>query len=78
MGPEFYGHTSSRLRSPFPALESLRFEKMTSWKVWSNVDIEGIAVCFPHLKKLRLHDCPESKGNLPVHVPSVMELEIDG
>lgn len=77
VGPEFYGH-SSPLSGSFPALESLSFKKMKGWEVWSNVDAEGSAVCFPHFRELYLYDCPKMKGNLPVHVPFLEKLDIKG
>ncbi|KAJ8428530.1 hypothetical protein Cgig2_009217 [Carnegiea gigantea] len=75
VGHEFYGHNRYGL---FPNLESLSFRNMKRWQLRSNVDANGGAVCFPRLKKLSLTECPSLKGNLPVHVPSLVELEITG
>ncbi|KAJ8428244.1 hypothetical protein Cgig2_011924 [Carnegiea gigantea] len=75
VGHEFYGHNRCGL---FPNLEILSFRDMKGWLLWSNVDAEGGAVCFPHLKKLFLTDCPNLKGNLHVHTPSLVKLEITG
>jgi len=75
VGCEFYGHDSHGL---FPCLESLCFQNMKHWQVWSNPGIEDCMVCFPHLKHLFLYDCPSLKGSLPVHVRSLVELRIKG
>ena len=74
-GHEFYGHDKC---SSFQALENLSFENMKGWELWSNLDVEGNAVCFPSLEKFLLRNCPQLNSNLPIHMPLLNELEIHG
>ncbi|XP_057446102.1 putative disease resistance RPP13-like protein 1 [Lotus japonicus] len=68
----FMNHKSSWL-TPFPSLESLNFERMLCWEVWSS--FEGHA--FPRLKHLNIKNCPKLRGDLPSDLPALETLEIE-
>ncbi|CAK8542436.1 unnamed protein product [Lathyrus sativus] len=77
IGPEFYGMVGEGSRSsfqPFPSLQNLQFRNMSSWKEW--LPFEGGKFPFPCLQTLRLQKCPELKGHLPNHPPSIQEIVI--
>ncbi|KAL4600751.1 hypothetical protein ACB092_11G221400 [Castanea dentata] len=68
VGPEFYGNTIN----PFRVLEYLSFENMPEWQVWVIFDGE----IFSCLRELYINDCPKLSGGLPVHLPSLTQLDI--
>lgn len=79
IGPEFYGMTdgcSDSSFQPFPSLESLEFENMSNWREW--LPFKGNKFPFPHLKVLVFRKCPELRGHLPSHLPSIQHVVIDG
>jgi hypothetical protein len=41
--------------------------------VWHPFESEA----FPQLKNLRIHDCPKLRGDLPTHLPSLVDLLIE-
>ncbi|KAJ0673180.1 putative P-loop containing nucleoside triphosphate hydrolase, leucine-rich repeat domain superfamily [Helianthus annuus] len=58
----------------FPSLEILRFEDMSSWKVWStNSD-----VMFPCLRELQIRNCPNLSDVSLEALPSLRVLRIEG
>ncbi|KAG5539127.1 hypothetical protein RHGRI_019621 [Rhododendron griersonianum] len=71
VGHEFYGESGS-LSKPFESLETLRFEEMSDWVQWIQLD----AGEFTRLQKLEVVKCPNLIGDLPQKVPSLMRLEI--
>ncbi|KAK7401000.1 hypothetical protein VNO78_12309 [Psophocarpus tetragonolobus] len=72
VGYEFYGSdTSSQLVQPFPSLKSLEFEEMSAWQEWLPFESEGRNFPFPCLKRLYLYKCPNLRGTLPNHLPSL-------
>ncbi|XP_057524654.1 putative disease resistance RPP13-like protein 1 [Amaranthus tricolor] len=77
IGAEFYAYDSG-LSNPFPALSSLVFKDMKSWEAWLGHEIEGRRLPFPCLETLSLHTCPKFKGELPLHLPFLKELDIKG
>ncbi|WOL18819.1 disease resistance protein RGA2-like isoform X1 [Canna indica] len=60
IGLEFYG----KAVSAFPLLEKLTFENMYKWMHWS--EIESGRNLFLSLRKLRIRNCPNLKGPLPL------------
>ncbi|KAM4082221.1 hypothetical protein ACJW30_11G154800 [Castanea mollissima] len=68
VGPEFYGNTIN----PFRVLECLSFRNMPEWQAW--VIFEG--EIFSCLRELYIDDCPKLSGGLPVHLPSLTQLDI--
>jgi hypothetical protein len=80
IGSEFYydmvGERSKFSFQPFPSLESLEFSNMLNWKEW--LPFEGENFPFPRLKRLYLSTCPELKGDLPSHLPSIEEFRTMG
>ncbi|XP_057744607.1 putative disease resistance protein At3g14460 [Arachis stenosperma] len=63
IGKEFYkneGHQHSSLIAPFPSLETLEFDQMTSWEEWHLPDSEA----FPQLKRLQIRHCRMLKGDM--------------
>ncbi|KAF7137296.1 hypothetical protein RHSIM_Rhsim07G0060600 [Rhododendron simsii] len=71
VGHEFYGESGS-LSKPFESLETLRFEEMSEWVQWIQLD----AGEFTRLQKLEVVKCPNLIGDLPQKVPSLTRLEI--
>ncbi|CAK8542434.1 unnamed protein product [Lathyrus sativus] len=77
IGPEFYGMVGEGSNSsfqPFPSLQNLQFRNMSSWKEW--LPFEGGKFPFPCLQTLRLRNCPELRGHLPNHPPSIKQIVI--
>ncbi|KAF5775906.1 putative P-loop containing nucleoside triphosphate hydrolase, leucine-rich repeat domain superfamily [Helianthus annuus] len=58
----------------FPSLEILRFEDMSSWKVWST----NSEVMFPRLRELRIIKCPNLSDVSLEALPSLRVLKIEG
>ncbi|XP_040994462.1 putative disease resistance protein At3g14460 isoform X2 [Juglans microcarpa x Juglans regia] len=75
VGPEFYGNNSSTMK-PFGMLKSLRLENMSNWEKWFPFGAENEGGAFPRLEKLYIVMCPKLRGRLPVHLPSLVKLEI--
>lgn len=60
------------LHKPFGPLETLlTFEGMLKWRKWDCAGVE-----FPCLEKLYMRKCPKLGGDLPKHLPLLMELHI--
>ncbi|KAL4350837.1 putative disease resistance RPP13-like protein 1 [Arachis hypogaea] len=72
VGAEFYRNDESRLDTPFPMLETLRFESMPCWEEWRSLEFNA----FPRLRKLIICDCPMLRGDLPNQLPSLEHLTI--
>ncbi|KDO37797.1 hypothetical protein CISIN_1g048826mg [Citrus sinensis] len=74
LGSEFYGNDSS---TPFPCLETLRFEDMEEWEDWiphgSSQGVEG----FPKLRELHVIRCSKLQGTFPEHLPALEMLAIE-
>ncbi|KAF5445978.1 hypothetical protein F2P56_031645 [Juglans regia] len=68
IGPEICGDGSSQ---PFRSLETLNFENMVEWENWSPCE------AFSNLRELSIKNCPKLFGNLPNHLPSLENVEID-
>ncbi|MED6185464.1 hypothetical protein PIB30_057297 [Stylosanthes scabra] len=73
VGAEFYQNGECCLETPFPMLETLRFESMHCWKEWYSLEVHA----FPRLKNLTIWECPMLRGDLPNHLPSLQSLEIE-
>ncbi|KAJ0860746.1 putative P-loop containing nucleoside triphosphate hydrolase, leucine-rich repeat domain superfamily [Helianthus annuus] len=58
----------------FPSLEILRFEDMSSWKVWST----NSEVMFPRLRELQIKRCPNLIDVSLEALPSLRVLRIEG
>ncbi|XP_022004638.1 putative disease resistance protein At3g14460 [Helianthus annuus] len=58
----------------FPSLEILRFEDMSSWKVWST----NSEVMFPRLRELQIIKCPNLIDVSLEALPSLRVLKIEG
>ncbi|XVF83110.1 hypothetical protein PTKIN_Ptkin16aG0106600 [Pterospermum kingtungense] len=71
MGDEFYGHCDAS-SEPFGSLETLRFEDMPEWEVWSCSRDEA----FSRLQQLSIRNCPKLTESLPKHLPSLTALVI--
>ncbi|KAG2708533.1 hypothetical protein I3760_05G198300 [Carya illinoinensis] len=69
MGPEVCGDGSSQ---PFRSLETLNFKNMVEWENWSPCE------AFSNLRELSIKNCPKLLGNIPNHLPSLENFEIDG
>ncbi|KAG6655220.1 putative disease resistance protein At3g14460 [Carya illinoinensis] len=69
MGPEVCGDGSSQ---PFRSLETLNFKNMVEWENWSPCE------AFSNLRELSIKNCPKLLGNIPNHLPSLENVEIDG
>jgi hypothetical protein len=72
---EFYCSDSLPVK-PFGALKVLRFAHMLSWEEWSSFGAENEGGTFPQLEELYIYYCPKLRGGLPVHLPSLIKLEI--
>ncbi|XP_034703212.1 putative disease resistance RPP13-like protein 1 [Vitis riparia] len=71
VGSEFYGNSSSSLHPSFPSLQTLSFEDMSNWEKW---------LCcgeFPRLQELSIRLCPKLTGELPMHLSSLQELNLE-
>ncbi|GAV57733.1 NB-ARC domain-containing protein/LRR_8 domain-containing protein, partial [Cephalotus follicularis] len=75
IGTEFYGNGCLK---PFPSLGTLHFDDMEAWEDWNACQVIENVECFPCLRRLSILRCPKLSGNLPDHLPSLEELEIDG
>jgi hypothetical protein len=73
---EFYCSDSLPVKS-FGALKVLRFVHMLSWEEWSSFGAENEVDTFPQLEELYIYSCPKLRGGLPVHLPSLIKLEIE-
>ena len=71
VGAEFYGTDPS-----FVSLKALSFQRMPKWKEWLCLGGQGGE--FPRLKRLYIRNCPKLTGDLPVHLPLLTKLEIEG
>ncbi|PWA47253.1 NB-ARC domains-containing protein [Artemisia annua] len=60
----------------FPKLESLRFQSMSGWEVWSTKSGVVGAVMFPCLEELYIFDCPNLAEVSLEALPSLRLLEI--
>ncbi|KAG2708522.1 hypothetical protein I3760_05G197600 [Carya illinoinensis] len=69
MGPEVCG---DGLSQPFRSLETLNFKNMVEWENWSPCE------AFSNLRELSIKNCPKLSGNIPNHLPSLENVEIDG
>ncbi|XP_057737016.1 putative disease resistance RPP13-like protein 1 [Arachis stenosperma] len=72
VGNEFYRNDESCLETPFPMLETLRFQSMPCWEEWRSVEFNA----FPLLRELIIRDCPMLRGDLPNQLPSLKDLTI--
>ncbi|KAJ8759580.1 hypothetical protein K2173_007209 [Erythroxylum novogranatense] len=74
---DFYGRCVSAVK-PFQSLEIISFKGMPQWQEWRPYAREGESEsgAFPCLKLLRVINCPNLKGALPSHLPSLAKLEI--
>ncbi|KAF7147090.1 hypothetical protein RHSIM_Rhsim03G0031500 [Rhododendron simsii] len=71
VGYEYRGESESSCK-PFESLETLRFEEMSEWVAWRELE----AVEFSRLRKLEVIKCPKLIRDLPKKVPSLVRLEI--
>ncbi|KAF2322500.1 hypothetical protein GH714_017337 [Hevea brasiliensis] len=79
VGSEFYGRSRTPKKKPFCSLKILRFEKIPQWQEWisyAGEDEEGGA--FPLLQELSVKKCPKLIKALPIQLPSLSALEIEG
>ncbi|XP_059455887.1 putative disease resistance RPP13-like protein 1 [Corylus avellana] len=72
---EFYGRDSSSIK-PFGALKVLKLKRMLKWEKWSSFSAENGDRAFPHLGELYIDNCPKLTGGLPIHLPSLVKVEI--
>ncbi|GKD08794.1 NB-ARC domains-containing protein [Tanacetum coccineum] len=70
VGSEFLGTGIA-----FPKLESLRFEKMSGWEVWST-NSGVVDAVFPRLQKLAITDCPNLVEVSFEALPSMRVLDV--
>ncbi|KAF2319658.1 hypothetical protein GH714_017874 [Hevea brasiliensis] len=67
----------SPLANLFPSLETLKFEDMLGWELWSsNGDNEQADNMFPCLSELTLLNCPKLIRKLPRRLSSLVKLTI--
>ena len=74
--PEFFKNSDYSSDKPFPSLENLMFDNISSWEVWHHPH-ESYA-SFPILKSLVITNCPRLRENLPTHLPALVTIEIEG
>jgi len=74
--PEFFKNGDYSYDTPFPSLENVMFDNMSSWEVWHHPH-ESYA-SFPVLMSLVITNCPRLQGNLPTHLPASVTIEIEG
>ncbi|KAJ8759540.1 hypothetical protein K2173_007160 [Erythroxylum novogranatense] len=74
---DFYGRCVSAVK-PFQSLETISFEDMLQWQEWRPYGRVGESEsgAFPCLKQLCVMNCPNLKGTLPSHLPSLTKLVI--
>ncbi|QHO17585.1 Putative disease resistance protein [Arachis hypogaea] len=73
VGAEFYRNDESCLETPFPMLETLRFQSMPCWEEWRSLELNS----FPRLRELIIRDCSMLRGDLPNQLPSLRSLRIE-
>ncbi|KAH9686015.1 putative disease resistance RPP13-like protein 1 [Citrus sinensis] len=73
LGSQFYGNGCP---SPFPCLETLRFEDMQEWEDWIPHGFDQEAEVFPNLRELHLLRCSKLQGTFPERLPSLEILVI--
>ena len=66
----FYKNENYSSVTPFPSLEWLHIFDMPCWEVWNSSVLEA----FPVLKDLHIQNCPNLRGDLPKHLPSLQTL----
>ncbi|GKE51259.1 NB-ARC domains-containing protein [Tanacetum coccineum] len=71
VGSEFLGTGIA-----FPKLESLRFEYMSGWEVWST-NSGVVDAVFPRLQTLQIVDCPNLVEVSFQALPSMRDLDLD-
>ncbi|XP_042957652.1 putative disease resistance RPP13-like protein 1 isoform X3 [Carya illinoinensis] len=71
---EFYGNSS--LMKPFGRLKILALENMSNWESWFHLSTKNEIETFYPLEKLYIKNCPKLRGRLPVHLPSLAELDV--
>ncbi|GKE14536.1 NB-ARC domains-containing protein, partial [Tanacetum coccineum] len=72
VGSEFLGTGIA-----FPKLESLRFEKMSGWEVWST-NSGVVDAVFPRLQTLEIVDCPNLVEVSFEALPTMRDLDLRG
>ncbi|GKE99590.1 NB-ARC domains-containing protein, partial [Tanacetum coccineum] len=72
VGSEFLGTGIA-----FPKLESLRFEKMSGWEVWST-NSGVVDAAFPRLQTLAIVDCPNLVEVSFEALPTMRDLDLRG
>ncbi|RVW93670.1 putative disease resistance protein RGA3 [Vitis vinifera] len=75
VGSEFYGNSSSSHHPSFPSLQTLSFKKMYNWEKW--LCCGGVCGEFPCLQELSIRLCPKLTGELPMHLSSLQELNLE-
>ncbi|KAJ7982300.1 Disease resistance protein [Quillaja saponaria] len=77
VGAEFYRNNSSSTVQPFASLEILEFGKMAAWEEWCCFEGQSKGGAFPHLRELRIKECPKLRGQLPQLLPCLSNLLIE-
>ncbi|XP_054790915.1 putative disease resistance protein RGA1 isoform X2 [Prosopis cineraria] len=72
IGLEFYGENLSL--APFPSLEYFHISDMGELEEWMHFD----GGCFPCLNKFSIRNCPILRKSLPLHLPCLEYLQIEG
>ncbi|KAH9750451.1 putative disease resistance RPP13-like protein 1 [Citrus sinensis] len=74
LGSELYGNDSP---TPFPCLETLRFEDMQEWEDWiPHGSSQGVEQ-FPKLRELHILRCSKLQGTFPEHLHALEMLVIE-